>query len=170
MKFGETLSVRVAEIEAITLLVKRFTLVSNAGENLPGFSAGSHVVVYVPGKDRIYRNAYSLISAPRTRDYYQIGVLRQEQSRGGSVYMHEQVKVGDLLQITPPVNLFPLERLARKHILIAGGIGITPFFELPQRSGRNTNSLRTSLHLPDQGPSGISGTVDIATGQYLAYL
>ena len=127
MKFYEILSVRVAEIKAVTPLVKRFTLVSNAGDNLPGFSAGSHVMVHVPGKDRIYHNAYSLMSAPRTRDYYQIGVLRQEQSRGGSVYMHEQVNVGDLLQITPPVNLFPLDRLARKHILIAGGIGITPF-------------------------------------------
>lgn len=127
MKFRETLSVRVAEIEVVTPLVKRFTLVSNAGDNLPGFSAGSHVVVHVPGKDRIYRNAYSLISSPRTGEYYQIGILCQKQSRGGSEYMHEQVKIGDLLQITPPANLFPLDRLARKHILIAGGIGITPF-------------------------------------------
>ena len=50
-----------------------------------------------------------------------------EESRGGSHFMHDQVKVGSRLEIAHPVNLFALDKIARKHVLIAGGIGITPF-------------------------------------------
>lgn len=127
MKFPERLVVRVANVETVTPLIKRFTLTPAEGDELPGFSAGSHVVVHMPGEDRTYRNAYSLMGAPSDRRCYEIAVRRQEASRGGSVYMHEQVGVGDLLHINPPANLFALDRLAAKQILIAGGIGITPF-------------------------------------------
>lgn len=127
MRLKDILSVQVEEIVSVTPLVKRFTLASKTIANLPPFSAGSHIMVHVPGKNRVSHNAYSLLSSPKNRDHYQIGVLLQKNSRGGSAYMHEQVRVGDLLQISPPVNLFPIDRLARKHILIAGGIGITPF-------------------------------------------
>ncbi|MEJ2655042.1 MAG: PDR/VanB family oxidoreductase [Acidihalobacter sp.] len=127
MKFPQTLSVRVARVEAVTPVIKRFTLVPAASEVLPGFSAGSHVLVHMPDGARTYRNAYSLLSAPGERGAYQIAVRRQERSRGGSVYMHERVGAGDVLQINPPANLFSLDRLAARHVLVAGGIGITPF-------------------------------------------
>ena len=127
MKFPQTLSVRVAEAGMVTPAIRRFTLLPVGGESLPGFSAGSHVVVHMPDGARTHRNAYSLLSAPGGRSAYEIAVRRQERSRGGSVYMHERVNVGDVLQITPPSNLFPIDRLASKHIFIAGGIGITPF-------------------------------------------
>ena len=127
MKFPPTLAVRVARVEAVTPAIKRFTLEPAEGDALPGFSVGSHVVVHMPDGGRTHRNAYSLLGAAGGSSVYQIAVRRQERSRGGSVYMHERVKVGDVLQITPPSNLFPIDRLAAKHILIAGGIGITPF-------------------------------------------
>jgi ferredoxin-NADP reductase len=50
-----------------------------------------------------------------------------EESRGGSHFMHDKVEVGSRLEIAHPVNLFGLDKIARKHLLIAGGIGITPF-------------------------------------------
>ena len=126
MKFPETLTVRVAHVETLTPLIKQFTLVAGVAQALPGFSAGSHVLVHLRDGDRIYRNAYSLLGSPYDRKTYRIAVRRQAQSRGGSVYMHEHVQTGDLLQINPPANLFPIDRLATRHILIAGGIGITP--------------------------------------------
>lgn len=127
MKLSRILSVRVSSVESLTPLIKRFTLVPVAGDALPGFSAGSHVLVTMPYAGRTYRNAYSLLGTPGTRSYYQIAVRRQEHSRGGSTYLHDHVNVGDVLQINPPANLFSLDRLATKHLLIAGGIGITPF-------------------------------------------
>jgi ferredoxin-NADP reductase len=135
MNFPATLTVHVADVQTVTPWIKRFTFVPSETGELPGFSAGSHVLVHIPGMDRTFRNAYSLIGAPHDHRRYQIAVRRQEASRGGSAYMHDHVRIGDQLQIGPPANLFALDRLASKQILIAGGIGITQFMsylhELP---------------------------------------
>lgn len=127
MSVATDMTVRVSEIQNLTPMVKEFTLVPVDSDALPGFSAGSHVVVHIPGQDRVYRNAYSVLSASTDRSQYRIAVRYQENSRGGSAWMHERVKTGDCLQIDPPANLFSLDRRATRHILVAGGIGITPF-------------------------------------------
>jgi ferredoxin-NADP reductase len=122
-----TLTVKVAEVEQITDVVKHFTLVSESGEPLPYFSGGSHIIVSLDINGRTHRNAYSLMGPTTNVDSYHISVRKQESSRGGSVYMHEQVKPGTLLEITYPTNLFAINKMARRHVLVAGGIGITPF-------------------------------------------
>jgi dimethylamine monooxygenase subunit B len=121
------LDVKVASVEQITPLIKHFTLIKVDGSDFPAFSGGSHVVVSLNIGGRVHRNPYSLMGAPNEPSAYHISVRKQEHSRGGSVFMHEVVDVGTPLQITYPVNLFSLAKLGRKHILIAGGIGITPF-------------------------------------------
>ena len=125
--------VRVAEIERVAEEVKRFRLVDATGGALPAFSAGSHVIVTMHGADgHLWKNPYSLISAPDDGSGYEISVLRTATSRGGSMFMHDHVHPGTELQISEPVNLFPIARQGRKHILIAGGIGITPFLAMMQ--------------------------------------
>lgn len=121
-----TLKVQVSDARLLTPLVREFTLIPCSGR-LPGFSAGSHVQVHLPLGERTLRNAYSLTSDPTQRDQYRIAVRLQTASRGGSRYLHEQVRIGDTLTLSPPANLFPLHSQARQHILIAAGIGITPF-------------------------------------------
>ncbi len=121
------IDVVVASVEQVTPLVKHFTFVTADGSKLPAFSGGSHVVVSMGIHGRIHRNAYSLMGSTLQNEAYHIAVRKQENSRGGSLYMHEQVTVGMPLKITNPVNLFALAKKGRKHILIAGGIGITPF-------------------------------------------
>lgn len=120
------LKVRVAEVRQLSPVVREFTLVPVTG-SLPGFSAGSHVQVVLPMGERTLRNAYSLLSDPADTGHYRIAVRLQEGSRGGSRFMHEQVQAGDELQVTAPANLFPLHSQAGHHVLLAGGIGITPF-------------------------------------------
>ncbi|OEC33964.1 Ferredoxin-NADP reductase [Pseudomonas cuatrocienegasensis] len=120
------LEVQVAAVRQLTPVVREFTFAAVNGR-LPGFSSGSHVQVVLPLAERTLRNAYSLLGDPRDSGVYRIAVRLQEASRGGSRYLHEQVQVGDRLQIGVPSNLFPLHSLARHHILVAGGIGITPF-------------------------------------------
>jgi dimethylamine monooxygenase subunit B len=123
--------VRVAEIERVADEIKRFRLVDATGAPLPIFSAGSHVVVTMTGEDgHTWKNPYSLIGGSADAGSYEIGVLRLAGSRGGSVFMHDRVAVGSELRISDPVNLFPIARQGRKHILIAGGIGITPFLAM----------------------------------------
>ncbi|SSB98369.1 Ferredoxin-NADP reductase [Pseudomonas sp. 43mfcvi1.1] len=120
------LEVRVSAARMLTPAVREFTLQSCTGP-LPGFSPGSHVQVHLPLTEGKVRNAYSLTSDPADNRHYRIAVRLQEASRGGSHYLHRHVQVGDTLQISPPANLFALHSTAGLHILIAGGIGITPF-------------------------------------------
>ena len=77
--------------------------------------------------DILRRNAYSLISDPEDGSGYEIAVQREDQGRGGSLFMHEQARPGMVMRIGSPVNLFGLNLMARKHLMIAGGVGITPF-------------------------------------------
>ncbi|MDR4306226.1 oxidoreductase [Chelatococcus sambhunathii] len=138
MSGGVEIPVRVVDVEQATETVKRFRLAPLSGEALPPFSAGAHVVVTMDDHGRRIRNPYSLIDRAEDGSSYRIGVLRVPNSRGGSKFMHENVKAGDRLVITMPVNLFPIVRTGRKHLLVAGGIGVTPIYamanELKRRS------------------------------------
>lgn len=139
MSVIDQIPVRVTAIEQVAPMIKEFTLEAIETELTP-FSPGAHVVVAM-GKDKKqrYRNAYSLMSDPRDSRQYRIAVRLQDDSRGGSIYMHEQVNVGTQLMISPPTNLFAPQWMARKHVLFAGGVGITPFLSyLPEFQQRET--------------------------------
>lgn len=129
-------NVCIAEIEPVAADIKRFRLVSADGAPLLSYSAGSHIVVVMrDAQGRMYRNPYSLMGPLGNDASYEISVLRVENSRGGSRLLHE-LPVGAELQITSPVNLFPINRQARKHLLIAGGIGITPLMSMLEELDR----------------------------------
>ncbi len=147
------IDVKVSAVEQVTPLVKHFTFVKKDGAPFPAFSGGSHVVVSMNVGGRVHRNPYSLMGSPIDTRAYHISVRKQEQSRGGSVFMHESVEVGTLLQITYPVNLFSLAKKAHKHILIAGGIGITPFMsQLVDLNRLNSNfELHYAFRSPEHG-------------------
>ena len=130
MSLSLELRVQVVHAEALTPRIKKFTLACASGGRLPAWSGGSHIqVVLTEGGDRCWRNSYSLIGTPGETRFYEIAVRREDAafSKGGSLFLHANVEAGDNLTIHAPVNFFPLARRARKHVLIAGGIGITPF-------------------------------------------
>lgn len=118
---------RVNAITDETLSIKTFELVDPEGLDLPLFTAGSHVDITLP--DGQLRQ-YSLCNAPAERHHYLLGVLRETIGRGGSRQMHERLLVGDLLQVSMPRNNFPLDESATRHLLIAGGIGVTPLMAM----------------------------------------
>jgi vanillate O-demethylase ferredoxin subunit len=127
------LTVRVAAIRDEALDVRSFALVPADARPLPAFSAGSHIDVHVaPGLVR----QYSLCNDPAETGRYQIAVKREADSRGGSQGMHERVREGALLTISPPRNNFALSPAARHHLLIAGGIGITPLLAMARQLAR----------------------------------
>ena len=127
---SSTLTVRVARkwLEAPDICA--IELVAEPGQVLPAFSAGSHIDVHVSGG---LTRPYSLCNDPSENHRYQIAVLRDPASRGGSVAVHEQVQQGQLLQISTPKNHFALAHDAHKHLLLAGGIGITPVLCMAER-------------------------------------
>jgi ferredoxin-NADP reductase len=122
--------VRVAKVTDVTDKIKRFRFERTDGGVLPIFSAGAHIVVTMQDGGHMRRNPYSLMSPPHDASCFEISVLKVENSRGGSAFMHEKVREGDRMTISQPVNLFPTDARGRKHILIAGGIGITPFLAM----------------------------------------
>lgn len=128
MSAGTTkLNVTVTEVVAVNELVKRFHFERTDGGDLPTFSGGAHVVVEMRDGDITRLNPYSLMSSPLATRDYTISVRRDDVGRGGSLFMHNRVKRGMEMVISYPVNLFSLDLRAKKHLMIAGGIGITPF-------------------------------------------
>ncbi|MCC8396161.1 PDR/VanB family oxidoreductase [Paraburkholderia sp. MMS20-SJTR3] len=117
------MNVVVAQRRDEALGIASFELASETGEPLPAFEAGSHVDVHLP--NGLVRQ-YSLCNDPRETHRYLIAVLRDDAGRGGSKAVHEMVRVGDRLQISAPRNLFALAPEAPHHLLLAGGIGVTP--------------------------------------------
>jgi ferredoxin-NADP reductase len=106
--------------------IKEFRLARSDGGELPAFAGGSHILVALPVHGKSHLNAYSLMGDPAETDAYRIAVRRMPESRGGSHFLHDQARPGQALAISHPVNLFSLARLGRKHLLVAGGIGVTP--------------------------------------------
>jgi dimethylamine monooxygenase subunit B len=127
MSGGAKLYVRVAEVIEVNELIKRFRFVSRDGSALPAFSGGAHIVVDMDDHGTRRLNPYSLMSSPADVSGYEISVRRDDVGRGGSLYMHRHLKSGMDVVISHPMNLFSLDTRAKKHLMIAGGIGITPF-------------------------------------------
>ena len=120
----------------MTPLIKRFRFEPVGGGPLPSFAGGAHVVVELRDGEVLRRNAYSLMSPPSDPSHYAISVRRDAAGRGGSTHLHDHVGVGTVLILSHPVNLFAVEQRARKHLLIAGGIGITPFMAVSEQLHR----------------------------------
>jgi vanillate monooxygenase ferredoxin subunit len=123
------LTVKVLRKKQEALDIASFELVKPDGSALPGFSAGSHIDVQVPGG---LTRQYSLCNDAAEQHRYRIAVLRDPASRGGSTGMHDALKEGDTLQISEPRNHFPLVH-AERTLLFAGGIGVTPLLSMAQR-------------------------------------
>ncbi|KAF2193978.1 3-chlorobenzoate-3,4-dioxygenase reductase subunit [Zopfia rhizophila CBS 207.26] len=114
---------RIVEKKMETIRVASFVLeaVEPVGEEL-AVEPGSHVRVKLGGK---LVRAYSVVGGSNKR--FELGIALDVQSRGGSKFLHEQTKVGDVLTMGRITTSFPLAKEADHHITIAGGIGLTAF-------------------------------------------
>lgn len=116
MSGGTEIPVRVAKVTPVADRIKRFRFERLDGAPMPYFSGGAHVIVSMNDEGHVRRNAYSLMSPPHDCSAYEISVLRVEDSRGGSAFMHEKVREGDELKVSYPVNLFQPDWRGRKHL------------------------------------------------------
>ncbi|MEU4654700.1 PDR/VanB family oxidoreductase [Streptomyces sp. NPDC023723] len=122
--FESELVVETAESAADGVLA--LTLRHPLGEPLPDWRPGAHVDVLLgPELER----QYSLCGDPGDRAVWRIAVLREAAGRGGSAYVHEQLRRGGKVRVRGPRNHFPLEPAAR-YRFVAGGIGITPLLPM----------------------------------------
>ncbi len=150
MSINTDMAVHVAAITQVAEKVKRFRFERVDGQPMPVFSGGAHVVVAMHDGDILRRNPYSLMSSPTDQSAYEISVLRVEASRGGSAFLHETLKLGDELTISQPLNLFPYDVRGRKHIFMAGGIGITPFMAMMDQMSREGSNFELHYAVRDR--------------------
>ena len=95
-------------------------------DTLPTWTPGAHIDVFLPnGQTR----QYSLCGNPGTPDVWQISILKEQDGRGGSVHLHDEIAAGSTLSVGLPRNHFPLVD-AQRYLFIAGGIGITPILPM----------------------------------------
>ena len=123
---------RMAAMARDVLLVE----LKAAGASLPGATPGAHIDVHLPNG---LTRQYSLTNAQgqASMSCYQIAIGRDAQSRGGSSWVHDKLRVGTSLNISEPRNLFELDPAHRKVLFIGAGIGITPIYAMTQAAARN---------------------------------
>lgn len=107
-----------------------YEFVRTEGGLFPSATPGAHVNLHLPNG---LTRPYSLVHAGSHLESYVVGVKLDPKSRGGSRFIHEQLRVGTLMTLSSPQNNFPLLEAATHSVLIAGGIGITPVWCMAQR-------------------------------------
>ena len=136
----------VRAVEPVSEGVLAFTLADPDEWELPPFTAGAHLDVHIPGGPV---RQYSLFGDPADRNRYFIAVKREDLGRGGSVGLHRGLSVGTIVPVSLPRNHFPL-RPGPRHVLIAAGIGITPFLSMMPELDRRGE--RFVLHYASRSP------------------
>ncbi|BBH32633.1 ferredoxin:oxidoreductase FAD/NAD(P)-binding subunit [Pseudomonas sp. Cab53] len=129
MTCTQTLIVTVTRRQLVCENILVLELENAAGEMLPAFTAGAHINLHLPGS---LVRPYSLCNDPAERHRYRLAIRRMENGRGGSISAHT-LAVGSRLTISTPQNAFPLIENARRSVLMAAGIGITPLMAMAHR-------------------------------------
>jgi ferredoxin-NADP reductase len=121
--------VRLVGVRYAALDINLYELRSLDGAALAPSTAGSHIDLHLEGG--LIRQ-YSLLPTDEPA-VYRIGVKRDPESRGGSTFLHDRLRVGTIIEVSEPRNLFALDESAPYSVLIAGGIGITPLWSMAAR-------------------------------------
>jgi len=125
------LSLVVSAITKKSDRIKSFKLTAKDGGMLPAFEPGSHLPLEIElSTKNIALRHYSITSSSHDNRFYEIAVQQEKQGEGGSNYMHQKLGLGQTINSMYPVNDFSLSSPGKHHILIAGGIGITPILSM----------------------------------------
>jgi len=127
---SELLQLRLRSITYEAASIVSFDLRSPSGAILPEFTAGAHIDLHLAGG---LVRSYSLLNPQSERFRYVIAVNKDPASRGGSILLHDTLRVGATLSVSLPRNNFRLEEAAADSIFIAGGVGITPILCMLER-------------------------------------
>jgi len=137
------LASKVVESEEIT----SFYFVPADGGALMDFEPGQYIGLRIEIDGDDLRRNYSLSAAPNQREY-RISVKRE---KGGRVsgYLHEQLQVGDSLELFPPAGAFTLRASEKPLALITAGVGITPALAMLEQAldtGRDIHFIHCARH------------------------
>lgn len=135
------MKLNVASVRATTPHVLLLTLRHPRRPALPPWTPGAHVDIRLPdGRTR----QYSLCGDPEDLTSYQVAIKREDSGRGASIWLHANIAAGDDVHVSAPRNNFPLAPKAARHVIVAGGIGITPFLSMARQLVRQDQDF--ALH------------------------
>lgn len=141
---AEEFDLLLTQREELTSQVTKFVLRSPTGAVLPGYTSGAHLTLTTPSGEK---RSYSLIETGQENPTeYIVCVRREDEGRGGSLSLHSKAKIGDRVTTTGPRNTFGLEP-AKRYLLIAGGIGITPIRSIAGELRRRGDAEVTVIYL-----------------------
>ena len=116
----------VSAIKRESKSVRSLVLVPADNQPLAAALPGQFVILRLkpgPSAPPLLRN-YSLSDAPAT-DHYRVSV-KQEVNGAASTYLHTQVNVGDVLEVSAPRGSFTFQPDIRPIVLLSAGVGATP--------------------------------------------
>lgn len=122
----QTVVVRDVTKEAAHII--SIDLVPTQGNHFPHFEPGAHIDLHLP--NGIVRSYSLMNAADQEKDLYKLGVLLDPNTKGGSAFLHNKLRVGQELQVSLPRNNFALQPGNHATVLVAGGIGITPIYSM----------------------------------------
>ena len=130
--FGDApvIKARISKVDEMAAGVTKYEFTAWDGAPLPDWTAGAHLDVVVTPE---FLRQYSMSGDPADNSKYQIGVLREDEGRGGSKMLHRIFTEGRRVFISKPINHFELDETATKTFLMGGGIGITPMIAFAHR-------------------------------------
>lgn len=153
--------VKNRHVEGGNIAVMEFESATSA--TLPKVEAGAHIDVHLP--NGMVRQ-YSLCQNPNDEGKFRLGILRDPESRGGSVSAFDEIKDGMQIQVSEPKNLFPLLK-AKHSVLIGGGIGITPLITMAYQLAHEGTSFE--LHYCGASPENCAFVDEIKNGELAKY-
>lgn len=153
--------VKNRHVEGGNIAVMEFE--SATSTTLPKVEAGAHIDVHLP--NGMVRQ-YSLCQNPNDEGKFRLGILRDPESRGGSVSAFDEIKDGMQIQVSEPKNLFPLLK-AKHSVLIGGGIGITPLITMAYQLAYEGASFE--LHYCGASPEKCAFVDEIKNGELAQY-
>ena len=145
------MKLRVAKATLTTREVLHLRLVHPKRPELPSWTAGAHVDLRLPdGRTR----QYSLCGDPADASCYEIAIKREDAGRGASRWVHEALREGSEAHVSAPRNNFSLVSGARRTILVAGGIGVTPVLAMAYElaAAQADFSVHACFRGPEQAP------------------
>ena len=145
------LRVEVSLVDKMTDDVTKFEFRSLDGSDLPEWEAGAHLDIVIAPE---YLRQYSMSGDPSDRSTYQIGVLREDEGRGGSKFLHRIFVPGRKIFISRPINHFPLEESASRTFLMGGGIGVTPMIAMAHRLHGTGADFHLHYSVPSRAKAG----------------
>ena len=162
---SERIELNVSHVDEYSYDISRYELMSEDGKDLPPFEPGAHIDLFTGDG---LRRSYSLAGDPAVRDRYVLGIRREQPSRGGSDWLLDHLSVGDQVKVSLPSNNFPLDQVAARHTLIAGGIGVTPMMAMGHQLRLQGADFHLHFCAPDESHAPLLDEVRLIFGDSLS--